>query len=106
MGQITEAYVQNQIPAWIDDEVLEGLQKTWNESIEDGDDPEAAGIDFPKYIRKGTNWALIHSDTSDATEHIHVFGLTPAHVFEGVFFIEVITDAKDEELRSFYIATQ
>ena len=107
MGLITEAHVQSQIPSWITDDTLEELKEVWTENIEGmEDDPEIAKIDFSAHVRDGTNWVFAHSETSDPDENIHMFELTPGPVFEGVFFIEVITNKANDEIRSYYIDNQ
>lgn len=93
--KINTAYIKQEIPNWMTQAEFDELCEVWDDNInENPPDPETAKIDFPVYCKVGKNWKRVHKSKIGSDTH-RVFELSPGPVFEGIFKLEVVTDATD-----------
>jgi len=92
--KITTAYIKQEIPNLMTQAEFDELCEVWDGNMEDCDDPECAKIDFPVHCKIGKNWKRVHKSKIGSDTH-RVFELSPGPIFEGIFKLEVVTDATD-----------
>lgn len=103
--KITTSYIKSQIPMWIDVPKLQELREVWNEMNDGLSSDELPKLDFDRHIVNGKNWKRIHKEKC-ADGWIRMFELAPGDVFEGIFFMEVVTDGSDSMIKSVTIDNQ
>jgi hypothetical protein len=94
MPKINTSYIKAQIPNWMTDEEFAELCEVWEENQEESDDEERSKIDFPVYCKVGKNWKRVHKSKIGSVIE-RVFELSPGPIFEGIYKLEVLTDATD-----------
>jgi len=92
--KINTAYIKQEIPNWMTQAEFDELCEVWDDLMQDNSDPACAKIDFKTYCKVGKNWKRVHKSKIGGDTH-RVFELSPGPIFEGIFKLEVVTDATD-----------